>query len=98
MIEQQNKGDMRDIRKQIGAAMRAMRKARGQTLMHLAAQSGTDLSYLSYVERGMHNLTVVKLYELCQAMDICMSDFFLTVEQSGQYRPGSNAAEAAQNE
>lgn len=48
MIEQQNKGDMRDIRKQIGAAMRAMRKARGQTLMHLAAQSGTDLSYHGY--------------------------------------------------
>lgn len=103
MIEQQNKGDMQNIQKQVGAAMRRIRKAHGQTLLHLAAQSGTDLSYLSHVERGMHNLTVAKLYELCQAMNIRMSEFFLAVERSEHQRPdrsaraGADAANTAQS-
>ena len=57
-----------DMRKLVGRNVRAVRQARGMTQEQLAEQSGFSQQYISDLERGRRNPTVVSLYELAQAL------------------------------
>jgi len=57
-----------DMRKLVGRNVRAVRQARGMTQEQLAEQSGFSQQYISDLERGRRNPTVVSLYELGQAL------------------------------
>jgi transcriptional regulator with XRE-family HTH domain len=58
-----------DMRKLVGRNVRAVRQARGMTQEQLAEESGFSQQYISDLERGRRNPTVVSLYELAQALD-----------------------------
>lgn len=58
-----------DMRKLVGRNVRAVRQARGMTQEQLAEVSGFSQQYISDLERGCRNPTVVTLYELAQALD-----------------------------
>jgi transcriptional regulator with XRE-family HTH domain len=47
--------------------LRRIRKARGWTQEELAERSGLSQQYLSDLERGKRNPTIVTIYELAQA-------------------------------
>ena len=57
-----------DMRKVVGGNVRAVRQARGMTQEQLAEQSGFSQQYISDLERGRRNPTIVSLYELAQAL------------------------------
>jgi transcriptional regulator with XRE-family HTH domain len=57
-----------DMRKLVGRNVRAVRQARGMTQEQLAAQSGFSQQYISDLERGRRNPTIVSLFELAQAL------------------------------
>jgi transcriptional regulator with XRE-family HTH domain len=57
-----------DMRKLVGRNVRAVRQARGMTQEQLAEESGFSQQYISDLERGRRNPTVVSLYELAQAL------------------------------
>ncbi|HWJ37589.1 MAG TPA: helix-turn-helix transcriptional regulator [Sphingomicrobium sp.] len=57
-----------DMRKLVGRNVRALRQARGMTQEQLAEKSGFSQQYISDLERGRRNPTVVSLYELAQAL------------------------------
>lgn len=57
-----------DMRKLVGRNVRAVRKARGMTQEELAERSGFSQQYISDLERGRRNPTIVSLYELAQAL------------------------------
>lgn len=57
-----------DMRKLVGRNVRAVRKERGITQEELAERSGFSQQYISDLERGRRNPTVVSLYELAQAL------------------------------
>lgn len=57
-----------DMRKLVGRNVRALRQARGMTQEQLAEESGFAQQYISDLERGRRNPTVVTLYELAQAL------------------------------
>ena len=57
-----------DMRKLVGRNVRAVRQARGMTQEQLAEKSGFSQQYISDLERGRRNPTVVSLYELAQAL------------------------------
>lgn len=57
-----------DMRKLVGRNVRAIRQARDMTQEQLAEQSGFSQQYISDLERGRRNPTVVSLYELAQAL------------------------------
>lgn len=57
-----------DMRKLVGRNVRAVRQARGMTQERLAEVSGFSQQYISGLERGRRNPTVVTLYELAQAL------------------------------
>lgn len=57
-----------DMRKLVGRNVRAVRQAKGMTQEQLAEKSGFSQQYISDLERGRRNPTVVSLYELAQAL------------------------------
>lgn len=58
-----------DMRKLVGRNVRAVRGARGMTQEELAERSGFSQQYISDLERGRRNPTIVSLYELANALD-----------------------------
>lgn len=53
----------------IGRNVRRFRVAKGLTQEELSALCDFDQRYISQVETGQRNLTVLSLYELAQALD-----------------------------
>ena len=58
------------MRKLVGRNFARLRKARGLTQEEIEERSGFSQQYLSDLERGRRNPTVVTLYELAQALEV----------------------------
>ena len=59
-----------DMRRLVGRNAKKIRLARGLTQEQLAELSGFSQQYISDLERGRRNPTVVSLYELAQALGV----------------------------
>lgn len=59
-----------DMRKLVGRNAVRLRKAAGLTQEQLAERSGFSQQYISDLERGRCNPTVVTLYELAEALGV----------------------------
>jgi transcriptional regulator with XRE-family HTH domain len=59
-----------DIRRQVGLNVRQIRKERGWSQEDLAFESGLDRTYISGVESGVRNPTVLVLNELAAALKV----------------------------
>lgn len=59
-----------DMRQLVGRNVRRLRQARGWTQEQFAERSGFSQQYLSGLEQGRRNPTVVTLYELAQALEV----------------------------
>ena len=59
-----------DMGKLVGDNCVRIRKARGWTQEELAERSGLSQQYLSDLERGKRNPTIVTIYELAQAFGV----------------------------
>jgi transcriptional regulator with XRE-family HTH domain len=57
-----------DMRKLVGRNVRAARADSGMTQEKLAEISGFSQQYISDLERGRRNPTIVSLYELARAL------------------------------
>jgi transcriptional regulator with XRE-family HTH domain len=58
-----------DMRKLVGGNVRRARARKGLTQEEFAEKSGFSQQYISDLERGLRNPTVVTLFELAQALD-----------------------------
>lgn len=59
-----------DMRKLVGSNFARLRREKGLTQEEVEALSGFSQQYLSSLERGRRNPTVITLYELAQALDV----------------------------
>jgi len=59
-----------DMRKLVGRNFARLRREKGLTQEELEARSGFSQQYLSGLERGTRNPTIVTLYELAQALGV----------------------------
>jgi transcriptional regulator with XRE-family HTH domain len=57
-----------DMRRLVGRNVRKLRQEAGLTQEQLSARSGFGQQYISDLERGRRNPTIVSLYELAQAL------------------------------
>ena len=57
-----------DMRKLVGRNVRRLRMERQLTQEQFAVRSGFSQQYISDLERGRRNPTIVSLYELAQAL------------------------------
>ena len=58
-----------DMRRLVGRNVRAARLKAGLSQEQLAERSGFTQQYLSGLERGQRNPTIVSLYEIAQALE-----------------------------
>jgi transcriptional regulator with XRE-family HTH domain len=59
-----------DIRRLVGLNVRRLRKERGLSQEGLAFECGLHRTYISGVERGVRNPTVVVLAHIAEALDV----------------------------
>lgn len=63
-----------DMRRLVGRNVLRIRKNRGLTQEALAEISGFSQQYISGLEKGQRNPTVITLYELSRALDVDFID------------------------
>ncbi|WP_341702838.1 helix-turn-helix transcriptional regulator [Ferrovibrio sp.] len=63
-----------DMRKLVGRNVRRVRQDKGYTQEEFAEKSGFSQQYISDLERGRRNPTVVTLYELATALGVSHLD------------------------
>ena len=59
-----------DMRKIVGRNVARVRRLRGFTQEEVQALSGFSQQYLSGLEQGLRNPTIISLYELARALDV----------------------------
>ena len=69
-----------DIRERFGFAMKSRREALGLTQEELAYRAKIHRTYLSDVERGTRNLSLINLERLAIALDIGLPSLFASLD------------------
>jgi transcriptional regulator with XRE-family HTH domain len=69
-----------DIRERFGDAVRVRREALGLTQEELADRAGIHRTYLSDVERGTRNLSLVNIERLATGLSVRMAELFAAVD------------------
>ena len=70
-----------DIRERFGFAVKTRREELGLTQEDLADKAGIHRTYLSDVERGSRNLSLINVERLAIALSISLSELFQLVER-----------------
>ena len=67
---------MGEIEEKFGAAVRELRERKGLTQEQLADLSGLHRTYVSGVERGLRNPSLVNVVKLARALGVRVGDLF----------------------
>src|SRR3954447_16230306 len=79
-----------DMRRLVGRNFARIRRAQGLTQEQVEERSGHSQQYLSSLERGRRNPTVVTLYELAQALGVTTSSWSSPMARwTSPRRPGA---------
>ena len=69
-----------DIRERFGFALKVRREELGLTQEDLADKAGIHRTYLSDVERGTRNLSLINIERLAAALSMSLSELFRSVD------------------
>lgn len=64
------------IQQLIGNRIREVRKEKGYSQEELAARADLDRTYMTSVECGKRNISIVNLYRIAQALGITLEELF----------------------
>jgi transcriptional regulator with XRE-family HTH domain len=65
-----------DVRRLVGQNLKRLRIAAGFSQAELAARMGVDRAYISGLELGRRNPTVVTLWHVARALGVSLKSFF----------------------
>ena len=65
-----------DIKIKFGLRLRELRKARNISQEELMAATGIPRTYLSEVERGIRNISIVNVEKIARALDVDAMEMF----------------------
>lgn len=65
-----------DILKKFGLRIAEVRKQQGYSQEKLALESGLARSYMSSVERGQRNISLLNIYKIAEALKVSPKTFF----------------------
>ncbi len=77
------------IKEDVGKKIKALRIEKGLSQEMLAALSGLDRTYITFIETAKKNVTVETLYKITTALGVTLADFFsdMTSTQVTRYNP-----------
>ena len=64
---------------QFGAKVRALRQSKGLSQEAFAAQCGLDRTYISGIERGVRNVSLLNIKVLSEALGISISELTMAL-------------------
>ena len=70
-----------DIRERFGFALKIRREELGLTQEELAEKAGIHRTYLSDIERGGRNLSLINIERIAHSVSLSMAEFFQLVER-----------------
>ena len=70
-----------DMRKLVGRNVKRIRQDRGLTQEQLAERSGFSQQYISGLEQGRRNPTIVSIYELATALGVSHMELVRPTEE-----------------
>ena len=73
-----------DIRKAFGANVRVYRLAAGLSQEAVAARMGVDRAYVSAIERGLQNVTLLTIWQLAESLDVRPADLLVEPVQKSR--------------
>ena len=73
-----------DVRRIVGSNVRRLRKAADLSQAELANRMGVDRAYVSGLELGQRNPTVITLWHLAQALEVHLTDLVGIVRRQRQ--------------
>ena len=76
-----------DMRRLVGENVARVRRQRGLTQEALAEKSGFSQQYLSGLEKGLRNPTIVTVFEIAQALEVSHLEL-LRPRRRRKARPG----------
>ncbi|WP_454844829.1 helix-turn-helix domain-containing protein [Priestia megaterium] len=71
-----------EIKKLFGATVRKLRTEKAFSQEVLAEKTGLHRTYISDVEQGERNLSLVNIFKFCNALEISPADFFKLMEEA----------------
>jgi len=70
-----------DIRERFGFAVKDRREALGLTQEEFAEKAGIHRTYLSDIERGTRNVSLINIERVAQGLSMKLSELFQAVER-----------------
>lgn len=67
---------MKDIRELYGERLKAFRKKKGLSQEDLGFKSSLHRTYISEVERGRRNISIVNIARIAKALGLSIKEFF----------------------
>ena len=65
-----------DIKKKVGMRVRELRNNIGISQDELASRAGLDRTYITSVECGKRNISIVNIERLSKALGVTLNEFF----------------------
>ncbi|WP_159799856.1 helix-turn-helix domain-containing protein [Flavobacterium sp. MK4S-17] len=65
-----------DIREKFGLKVKNLRENKGLSIEHLANISNVDRNYISDIEKGKRNVSIVIMEKIIHALDTDLTTFF----------------------
>jgi transcriptional regulator with XRE-family HTH domain len=65
-----------DVRRMVGDNVKRLRLAAGLSQAELAHRMGVDRAYISGLEQGQRNPTIISLWHVAKALGVSMRSFF----------------------
>ncbi|TCM76613.1 helix-turn-helix transcriptional regulator [Rhizobium sp. BK068] len=72
-----------DMRKLVGSNFARLRREKDLTQEQVAARSGISQQYLSGLERGRRNPSIITIYEIAQALEVSHVDLVMPIGEPG---------------
>ncbi|WP_295132187.1 helix-turn-helix transcriptional regulator [uncultured Reyranella sp.] len=73
-----------DIRKVFGANVRVYRLAAGLSQEAIAARMGVDRAYVSAIERGLQNVTLLTILQVAESLNVRPADLLVEPVQKSR--------------
>ena len=73
-----------DIHKVFGANVRVYRRAAGLSQEAVAARMGVDRAYVSAIERGLQNVTLLTILQVAESLNVRPADLLVESVQKSR--------------
>ncbi|MED5247677.1 helix-turn-helix domain-containing protein [Priestia sp. LL-8] len=75
----------KNIKLKFGLTIKNYRLLKGISQEKLAEKVGLHRTYISEVERGERNISLVNIQKIAEGLDVAVSDIFLEVEKGSDH-------------